>query len=86
MKQINLNLYRSFAAVYDNGSMSAAAKALGIKQPTATHNIRELEKSLGVILFSPHARGVTPTKSATALYNHIKEGLASFEKAEKLVK
>lgn len=82
MKQTNLNLYRSFIAVYENGSISTAAKVLGLKQPTVTHNIKELEKTLGVILFIPHARGVTPTIAATKLYKYAKAGIDAFMKGE----
>lgn len=52
-----------FAAVCTTGSISDAAKHLGITQPSASRQIRELEAVLGVDLFVREHQGVTLTNS-----------------------
>jgi DNA-binding transcriptional LysR family regulator len=54
-------LVRSFIAVMDAGSVSAAARATRGHQPTISRHLAELEAQLGVALFERTGRGVTPT-------------------------
>ncbi|MCR9127485.1 MAG: LysR family transcriptional regulator [Rhodobacteraceae bacterium] len=61
------SLIRSFLAVADTGSLSAAAAELGQSQPTLGRRIRQLEQSLGTELFHRHARGLHLTASGAAL-------------------
>ncbi len=61
------SLVRSFLAVLDAGSMSAAAKRLGARQPTLSRQIAALEDQLGAPLFERTGRGATPTALALAL-------------------
>jgi DNA-binding transcriptional LysR family regulator len=58
---------RTFLAVLDEGSLSAAARNLGVSQPTVRARIAALEAALGTILFTRSVNGLTPTKSAEAL-------------------
>ncbi|WP_294267238.1 LysR family transcriptional regulator [uncultured Sphingomonas sp.] len=61
-------LWRTFDAVMRAGSLSAAARALGITQPTAGRHIAELEACLSTdALFTRSARGLMPTEAALAL-------------------
>ncbi|MBL8340239.1 MAG: LysR family transcriptional regulator [Rubrivivax sp.] len=55
------------AAVDECGSLSAAARALGITQPAMTKQLARLEVQLGLALFTRGARGVLPTAYAQAL-------------------
>jgi DNA-binding transcriptional LysR family regulator len=55
------SLVRSFLAVLDAGSVTAAAKQLGATQPTLSRHVAELEAELGAPLFERTGRGVTPT-------------------------
>jgi len=65
------DLYRSFLAVLEGGSLSAAARALGIAQPTVGRQIAALEKSLGdAALFTRSPGGLRPTEAALALRPH----------------
>ena len=45
---IGWELYRSFLGVLDHGSLSGAARALGVAQPTVGRHVAALEKSLRV--------------------------------------
>lgn len=44
-------LLQSFIAVAATGSISGAANRLGYSQPAITHQIHQLERRLGVMLF-----------------------------------
>ncbi|VVD79526.1 LysR substrate-binding domain-containing protein [Pandoraea anhela] len=59
---------RSFHAVARHGSVTRAAQALHVSQPTMTTQIRALEDSYGVELFYRHGRGLTLTPTGKALY------------------
>ena len=58
---------RSFLAVLDAGSVSAAAKRSGAQQPTLSRHVAELEAQLGAPLFERTGRGVVPTGAALAI-------------------
>ncbi|HEX7761333.1 MAG TPA: LysR family transcriptional regulator, partial [Caulobacteraceae bacterium] len=56
------DLYRTFLAVVDAGSLSGAARALGIAQPTVGRHIESLEAALGGDpLFTRSPGGLRPT-------------------------
>lgn len=59
--------YRSFLAVLDEGSLSAAARALGLTQPTLGRHIDALEGALQLKLFTRSFDGFAPTDAALAL-------------------
>jgi len=63
-------LYRSFLAVMREGSLSAAARTLGMTQPSLGRHMRELESTLGVVLFARSPQGLTPTDLAHELVAH----------------
>ena len=65
-------LTRSFLAVADLGSLSAAARSLSLSQPTLGRHIAALEAQLGLPLFSRAARGLIPTDAAAALLPHAR--------------
>lgn len=67
----DLNLLRTFLAVYRAGTFTAAAPALGLSQPTVTAQIRTLEQQTGRELFSRLPRGVEPTPLAHDLAARI---------------
>jgi DNA-binding transcriptional LysR family regulator len=64
---IGWELYRSFLGVLTQGSLSAAARALGITQPTVGRHISALERELGVVLFTRSQTGLLPTDAAVSL-------------------
>lgn len=60
-------LYASFLATLRAGSLSGAARTLGLTQPTIGRHIAELEAALGTILFTRSAQGLQPTDTAREL-------------------
>src|SRR5215469_16304273 len=63
-------LYRSFLAVMREGSLSGAARLLGMTQPSLGRHMRELEDMLGVPLFARSPQGLSPTDLAHELVPH----------------
>jgi len=63
-------LYRTFLGVLEEGSLSAAARALGIAQPTVGRHVEALEAALGCALFTRSPQGLRPTDAARALRPH----------------
>jgi DNA-binding transcriptional LysR family regulator len=59
--------YRSLLAVLDEGSLSGAARTLGLTQPTIGRHIEAIERALKRPLFLRSQRGLTPTETALAL-------------------
>jgi DNA-binding transcriptional LysR family regulator len=67
---IGWELYRSFLAVLNEGSLSGAARALGVAQPTVGRHVAALEKSLGLALFTRSQIGLMPTEGALSLRSY----------------
>lgn len=59
--------YRAFHSVLREGSLSAAARALGAAQPTIRRRIEELERQIGTSLFTRSPSGLEPTALAREL-------------------
>ncbi len=66
----NWGLYRTFLAVFQEGSLSKAARQLDLTQPTVTRHIDALEAATGGALFLRTQRGLTPTDRAFKLAPH----------------
>ena len=69
-------LYRSFLAVMREGSLSGAARALGMTQPSLGRHMRELETALGAALFARSPQGLEPTELARELVVETAVGTA----------
>ena len=67
LADLDWNLIRSFVAVAETGSLSAAARRLGASQPTLGRHVAELEQALGVALFRRGRTGYELTESGAAL-------------------
>jgi DNA-binding transcriptional LysR family regulator len=61
------SLIEAFIGVADAGSLTGAAGALGLSQPTLSRQIQALEEHLGVTLFVRHARGLTLSERGVEL-------------------
>lgn len=62
--------YRAFLAVLRDGTLSGAARNLGLAQPTLGRQIAELERQLGAALFIRSPRGLVPTDAARDIAPH----------------
>jgi len=66
------NQARAFLATAEEGSLSAAARALGQTQPTLSRQVAALEDELGVMLFERVGRSLSLTKSGLDLLDHFR--------------
>lgn len=62
-----------FITVYEQKSFSGAAKYCFIAQPSISAAVAQLEQELQQVLFTRHARGVTPTEQGEKLYPLAKQ-------------
>ncbi|MBU4434543.1 MAG: LysR family transcriptional regulator, partial [Alphaproteobacteria bacterium] len=75
---------RAFLAVLREGSLSGAARMLGAAQPTVRRRVEDLERQMGVALFTRSPAGLTPTALARELSAHVEAmaaAAASFARA-----
>lgn len=68
----NWNQVRAFLVTAEEGSLSAASRALGQSQPTLGRQVAALEKELGVVLFERVGRSLTLTPSGLELLDHVR--------------
>lgn len=66
------NQAKAFLVTAEEGSLSAAARALGMAQPTLGRQVDALEAELGVILFERVGRGFVLTPSGLELLEHVR--------------
>ena len=67
MNTLDWSLVPAILAVADHGSLSAAARASGVSQPTLGRHVAEAEARLGLALFARTPRGLAPTEACLAL-------------------
>jgi DNA-binding transcriptional LysR family regulator len=82
---LSLHQLRCFLAVYELGSLTAAADELGYAQPSISEQIRTLERTLGAALFTRVGRGVVPTPAAESLRPHAERAVRAAEDARRAV-
>lgn len=80
--QINLEWFRTFKAIYETGTLSAAAKELFVSQPGVSLHLNSLEAFTGYKLFDRSARKMVPTEKGKILYNFILDPIKKLETAE----
>ena len=66
------NQVRAFLVTAEEGSFSAAARALGLTQPTLGRQVAALEDYLGVTLFERLGRSLSLTQSGLELLDHVR--------------
>jgi len=70
---MNLRHIEIFHAVYVNGSVSAAARALNVSQPSVSKMLRHAESLLGFQLFHRANGRLVPTEDAHTLFGEVSE-------------
>ena len=66
------NQARAFLVTAEEGSLSAAARALGLTQPTLGRQVSALEEKLGVTLFERVGHSLALTQSGLELLDHVR--------------
>lgn len=83
---ISLQRLRYFHAIAATGSLSAAARKLGIAQPALSYHLTELEADLGTTLLVRSTRGVKLTDTGGLLLRRADEVLKQVEDLEREVR
>jgi DNA-binding transcriptional LysR family regulator len=68
----NWNWARAFLVTAEEGSLSAAARALGMTQPTLSRQVEALQAELGLVLFERAGRGLVLTPSGVELLDQVR--------------
>jgi DNA-binding transcriptional LysR family regulator len=71
LNDLDWNNVRALYATAEKGSLSAAAKALGLTQPTLSRQITALEEQLGVTLFERVGKKLLQTQTCRDLLVHV---------------
>jgi len=66
------NQARAFLVTAEEGSLSAAARALGLTQPTLSRQVAALEESLGITLFERVSKSLVLTEAGIELAEHVR--------------
>ncbi|QHT64041.1 LysR family transcriptional regulator [Paenibacillus lycopersici] len=78
----NYELYKVFYWAAKTGSLTQAAKALYLTQPSVSHAIKQLEDSFGLTLFYRTSKGVSLTQEGAVLYSYIEQSQILISVAE----
>jgi DNA-binding transcriptional LysR family regulator len=73
---------RTFVAVVDRGSLSAAADSLGVSLPTVSRVLGALERELGSRLIARTTRGLTETDGGRLYYQRCRRILEDLRDAD----
>jgi len=73
MNQLNWSLIKSFLAVAEHGSFSAAARSTGQSQPTVGRHIDQLARALGSDLFTRTKNGHEPTETGLQMLTYARK-------------
>jgi molybdate transport repressor ModE-like protein len=82
---VDLAHLRYFRSIAEHGSMTAAARALKVSQPTLSVAVQNLEERLGTTLLLRGRTGVSLTRTGQELLNHASEIFALLERAEERI-
>lgn len=64
---------RAFLATAEAGSLSKAARGLGLTQPTLSRQVAALEADLGLVLFERVGRSLVLTPTGADLLDHFRD-------------
>lgn len=79
---MNTSKLRYIVAVDRFGSMTAAAAAIHVSQPSLTRTVAEVEKELGIALFERRARGMVATAQGRSIIDRAARILADIERLD----
>ncbi len=74
-------MLRVLQAVAENGSVSAAARALGYSQSAVSRQVSSAERQVGRALFERTTAGMRPTRAGTVLLRHVSSALRELDYA-----
>lgn len=72
MNQLDWNQLKAFLETADTGSLSAAARKLGLTQPTLSRQVAAIERQMGVTLFERVGKSMSLTPTGIELLEHAR--------------
>ena len=78
--------FQEFVHIVDEGSISAAARVLGLPRATLSRRLGRLEDRLGVRLLHRNTRRLAPTQAGEELYRRARRLLTEATEAEEAVR
>lgn len=72
---------RGFLRVVETGSISQAARELGVPRATLSRKLSAIEDEVGLPLLARSTRKVAPTGAGEQFYAHMRQALAGFDDA-----
>jgi DNA-binding transcriptional LysR family regulator len=72
MDQLDWNQLKAFLETAETGSLSAAARKLGLTQPTLSRQVAAIERSMGVTLFERVGKAMALTPTGLDLLEHAR--------------
>lgn len=79
---VNLEWYRTFKSIYQNGNLTRASEELLISQPNVSIQLAALESYIGQKLFLRLPRKLEPTEYGKMLYAQIVDSVENLERVE----
>src|SRR5215469_7131925 len=80
-RKFRLRHVELIAEIYDSRSILKASRRLNLSQPTVTKALQDVERTLGVPLFTRTNRGLEPTPYCEIFARHAKIVLAQLRHA-----
>jgi hypothetical protein len=84
--QINLRALRGFHAIVSTGSVTEAARRMGLSQPAVSRLLAQLEQQIGFELFFRDHGRLVPTQDGLLLYEEVDLSLGSVERVFSLIR
>src|SRR5271169_3989165 len=79
---MNVQQLRYLIAVSDFGSVSAAARSLGVTQPVVSRSIHAFEDEQGVTVFALSGTRLVVTEAAQEIVHAARDALTAFDAVE----
>lgn len=82
---MNAEATETFLRIVSSGSITRAARSLGLSQPALTERLRALEREVGADLFVRTRRGVHLSEAGRALLPHAERAAGALEEGRRAV-
>jgi DNA-binding transcriptional LysR family regulator len=86
MNRNSLRSLTAFHAVFETGSVTAAARKLGLSQPSVSRMLADFEAEIGFPLFHRDRGRLTPSNDGIILHAEVARALGSMERLSALVR
>ncbi|MGL4813429.1 MAG: LysR substrate-binding domain-containing protein [Beijerinckiaceae bacterium] len=80
MRYGNIRQIEAFRCLMVTGSMTMAARMMGVTQPAISRLLKDLQADLELTLFEKRGTGVVPTAEATALYADVERSFVGLDR------